>query len=129
VHNQIENPLAWSTFQKFYSKKYDAFKKMKKKTDYCDLCSKTHILLEDRATSQEEREEAQNILNNHLLKAQEARSLYNQTRQNLPIDTIMLSFDYAENILLPHLSEQPAIFYFKSRRKIEYFGITNEKNK
>lgn len=100
---------------------------MKKKTDYCDMCTKTHILLGDRATSPEEIEEAQNSLNAHLLKAQESRRIYNETKQNLPLDTVMLSFDYAENILLPHLNEQLAQFYFHSRRKIECFGITNEK--
>jgi hypothetical protein len=40
--------------------------------------------------------------------------------------TIMLSFDYSENLLIPSLIETPGIFYFKTRRKIDIFGINNE---
>jgi len=39
----------------------------------------------------------------------------------------ILSFDFAENILLPNKVNEPGIFYFKMRRKIELFGINNEK--
>ena len=41
-------------------------------------------------------------------------------------NTYICSFDYSENILVPHLIETPGIFFFKTRRKIDLFGITNE---
>ena len=38
----------------------------------------------------------------------------------------VLSFDFAENLLVPLLNPQPGSFYFNSRRKIEIFGVTDE---
>lgn len=39
---------------------------------------------------------------------------------------VVLSFDLAENLLVPLLNPQPSSFYFQSRKKIDIFGITNE---
>ena len=43
-------------------------------------------------------------------------------------DIKVLSFDYAENILLPYLIDEPGIFYFKTRRKVGLFGINDVKS-
>ena len=120
-------PISWSSFFKFYSEEFDSLKKLSKKTDYCDFCSKTHLnLLNDLPL--EERVRIKVNLETHLEKAKRARDSYNSIRNssvNLQ-DTKVISFDYSENILLPHLMEEPSIFYFKSRRKYDLFGICDE---
>ena len=40
-------------------------------------------------------------------------------------DIKVLSFDYAENILLP---DEPGIFYFKTHHKVGLFGINDDKS-
>lgn len=70
-------------------------------------------------------------LNSHLEIAKKARSAYSSHRQMTALEEgkYIISFDYSENILLPHLVNEPGIFYFKSRRRSEVFGIVNEKMK
>lgn len=61
------------------------------------------------------------------VKAREAYSEH-RIRTALEDNKIVLSFDFAENILLLYHFHQPGIFFFKSKRKIELFGITNERS-
>lgn len=58
--------------------------------------------------------------------AEKSRTHYNQVKSAIDHYTV-LSFDYAENISLPNKVQEPGIFYFKARRKVELFGVSNEK--
>ena len=39
---------------------------------------------------------------------------------------LLLALTMLKNILLPILNDTPSTFYFKTRRKIDLFGICNE---
>ena len=71
---------------------------------------------------------AQNELESHIAEYSEARKAYSDHRKiTAKVDGwVVLSIDYAENIKLPHLLDQPATFYFKTLKKIDLFGIMDE---
>jgi len=71
------------------------------------------------------KEKTQTDLNKHLEYAEKARKHYNQMKSAIDHYTV-LPFDFAENVLLPNKVDEPGIFYLKTR-KIELFGINNEK--
>jgi hypothetical protein len=118
-------PMCWASFYKFYTNKFDACKNLTKKTDYCDTCCKFHVSLLAKLT-EVEKQEIQQKLKDHLDLAANARLRYVDHSKLQQPDTYVCSFDYSENILVPHLIETPGIFFFKTRRKIDLFGITNE---
>eukprot|EP00835_Amoeboradix_gromovi_P005598 NODE_542_length_6882_cov_0.127967.p1 type:complete len:332 gc:universal NODE_542_length_6882_cov_0.127967:2098-1103(-) len=69
--------------------------------------------------------ELNETLANHLKEARYAREEYHiDSRQE---DVTHLSFDYAQNLWLPHLPNQPASFYFMSLLNVCIFGLLDEK--
>ena len=68
-------------------------------------------------------------MNDHLSLVRQARKAYEEHRLKTAMeeDKTVLSFDYAESILLPIFKDTPSTFYFKTRRKVDTFGITDEK--
>ena len=123
-----KDPISWSSFYNYYTKHFDTLKKLNHKTDYCNFCCKIHVQLLNKNLSNEEIENKKMLLNEHLENARQAREAYNEFRRlaALQNQSIVLSFDFSENILLQNLQETPSIFDFKSRRKIEMFGVNNE---
>ena len=85
-----------------------------------------HTLMVDKSINRELVDETKKKLEDHLNLAEKARAHYNHLRSPLSHYTVV-SFDFAENILLPNRIEEPGIFYFKTRRKIDCFGINDEK--
>jgi len=84
--------------------------------------------IKDNQVDKEKKEQATNDLEVHLNLAKEARQSYLQNRIHTAKEDgkSVLSWDYAENIMLPILEETPSTFFFKTRRKIELVGIVNE---
>ena len=103
-------------------------KKLRNKTDYCNICSQLQIKLRCPSITTEDKEEAKNELLLHKELALSARKAYADHHLIVAKEEgyCVLSFDFAENILVPALVNQPGSFYFHSRRKIDVFGITNE---
>ncbi len=64
----------------------------------------------------------------HLEQAKKARDAYNENRLVVALEDqkTVISFAYSENISVPNLLTTPAIFYFKTRRKIELFGVKSD---
>ena len=68
------------------------------------------------------------VLNKHLNEAKDARAAYTIHRRQTAIEEgkVVISMDYAECLMLPQLQNTPSTFYFKTRRKVDIFGISNE---
>jgi len=102
------------------------------KTDVCETCDLLRMELNSIAHARRY-QEGQEIplpsvsLSNHLFLARTARNEYKQD-QKLAKDGIIshFSFDYSQNLVLPHKSSQPGPFYFYSLRNGYLFGITDE---
>jgi len=121
-------PMSFPKFLKYFKTEFPHVKKLKKKTDYCDACCEYQTILADSKVPNEEKEEIRNNFNVHKELALNARKAYADHRLLFAKEEgyYVLSFDFAENILTPHLDPQPAGFYFHSRRKIDVFGICDE---
>lgn len=89
------------------------------------MCCSLKQTIKDNQVDKEKKEQATNDLEVHLNLAKEARQSYSQNTAKEDGKSV-LSWDYAENIMLPILEETPSTFFFKTRRKIELFGIVNE---
>ena len=126
-----DNPkvLSWGKFWEYWNEQFPYLKKLSKKTDFCDLCCNLKTVLKDRYIKEEDKIKAQKKLSHHLEEAKAARNCYNEFRENSHQheERALICFDFAESILLPLLLETPSTFYFKSKRKIDIFGICNIK--
>ena len=78
-------------------------------------------VLTDKKSTTPSNREAENELNDH-------KDLYSDHRTKIAKDNgwAVLSMYYAENLMIPHKLEQPASFYFKTRRKVDIFGVNDE---
>ena len=95
------------------------------KSDVCDECSQIKLDI-----SQCEEESRLMVLNeslsSHLREARLAREEY---RVDSRMEEFMhISFDFAQNLWLPHLANQPSAFYFASLLNVCLFGILDEKS-
>ena len=120
--------MCWKTFHNFSKSQFPYVKRLSKRTDFCDLCCKRKEILNDPKKSIDEKDMSRLNLQAHLKLAEEARKSYSDTRKNFikEDDKFLISFDFAENILLPIKIDEPSSFYFKTRRKVDLFGICNE---
>ena len=120
--------MSKSAFKTYFKNEFPYAKKMKTKTGVCDLCCKFKRVLNDQKMDQESKEFALVEYKSHKQDHTEARSYYvaHKSIRAKEIGYFALPFDYAENILLPRKIIQPATFYFKTKKKIDLFGINNE---
>jgi len=130
INQEIKDPLCWKSFQTYYKARFPYLKKLTKRTDFCDLCCRLKQTLNDKKTLPENKLIAQNELENHTIEYSEARKAYSDHRKITAKENgwVVLSLDYAENITLPHLIDQPASFFFKTLKKVDLFGIADENN-
>lgn len=128
--DETTNPISWGRFWEFWTTDYKYLKKLGKKTDFCTVCFKLKHTINSRTTDYETKEKTQEELQIHLKSASDARAAYNNHKITAAVieNKAVISMDYAENIMLPVLQETPGAFYFKTRRKIDIFGVTNEAN-
>ncbi len=102
------------------------------KTDVCETCELLKMELNSIAHAKPY-QEGKEIplpsvsLSNHLFLARTARDEYKKD-QKMARDGVIshFSFDYSQNLVLPHKSNQPGPFYFYSLRNCYLFGITDE---
>eukprot|EP00033_Pygsuia_biforma_P006318 GCRY01007050.1.p1 GENE.GCRY01007050.1~~GCRY01007050.1.p1 ORF type:complete len:288 (+),score=17.86 GCRY01007050.1:626-1489(+) len=122
------------------------------RSDVCSLCDQLSRTMP--SLNGEELEEKLNQLQNHRKKAHDGRNKYKEDKTNArniqeelrcqirdslspnaqttPNNTftltvpLFLSFDYAQQVHVPHSSQQVGEVFFKTPRKIQLFGVTFE---
>ena len=117
---------------------------MKIASDLCDTCQQNNNLIMKSVNCSEAEKSAQLIKQEqHLALAKECRDYYKQQcelssqywnsltdeqkqSQDLLDGTLHISFDYAQNVLIPHSPQQVGPIYFKTPRKCHIFGICSE---
>ena len=78
---QIEvNCISWGKFDDYWNKNYKYIKKLKKRTDFCELCSTLNQTIRDSKSNPENMARAETDLKSHLEMAREARKCYNSHR-------------------------------------------------
>lgn len=102
------------------------------KTDVCETCDLLRTELNSIVHAAPYREGHEismpsASLSNHLFLARTARDEYKKDQKRARYgDVSHFSFDYSQNLVLPHKSNQPGAFYFYSLRNCYLFGITDE---
>ena len=98
------------------------------KDDVCASCEKLRKKIMD-ARDEEDKLTSTAAMTDHVLAAQNERELYNQCierAQNGNIDGtnyFHLTFDYCQNVTVPHHGRQMGPVYFTTPRKIQIFGV------
>lgn len=100
------------------------------KDDVCGTCEKIRKEIVDSVT-EESKLEAANKMRDHVLLAQKERELYNncirksrETHNNDSRDKYThYTFDFSQNVSLPHHSRQMGPLYFTTPRKVQIFGF------
>ena len=110
---------------------------MKRRTDVCDRCDKFREKMR-AAKTEEALAAASQELEVHLTNARDERTYYNDiisvakdelheaAGENRDPAMTHLTCDYAQQIELPFHTRQVGPLYFKSRFKVQLFGVCNE---
>ena len=116
---------------------------MKISSDLCDTCQKNNnLIMKSVNCSEAEKSERLRIQEEHLARARECREYYRSqcseasqflgslseepTNEEVVEGPIHVSFDYAQNLQIPHMPQQVGPIYFKTPRKCHLFGICCE---
>ena len=96
--------------------------------DVCATCEKLRKRVMD-ARDEEEKLSATTELRDHILAAQSERELYNkciERAKNGNLDGtnyLHLTFDFCQNVTVPHHGRRMGPLYFTTPRKIQIFGV------
>src|SRR5205085_6851250 len=120
---------------------------MSPRTDLCDTCQRFRNGLQYNARKEEEAKDLLKKYKEHLVKAKLERNYYNKNtklaeQQRKLVDehfitrgkagycsvdaTAHYSYDWAQNVHVPHLDQQVSKIYYLSPRKVHLFGIQDE---
>ena len=117
---------------------------MKISTDLCDTCQQNNnFIMKSVNCTEAEKSARLKQQEDHLALAKECRAYYKQQcedssefwnslsdeqkqSRNQLDGTIHVSFDYAQNVLIPHSPQQVGPIYFKTPRKCHLSGICAE---
>ena len=118
---------------------------MSPRTDLCDTCQHFRNGLQYNARKEEEAKDLLKNFKEHLVKAKTERNYYNKntklaeqqrklvddnyavTADYCSIDaTAHYSYDWAQNVHVPHSDQQVSKIYYLSPRKVHLFGIQDE---
>jgi hypothetical protein len=102
------NPLSWKAFLSVWKKHASHIKLATSGSDYCDTCT----TLQNPVYS--------GLLQYHKAEASLEREAYNERMSGTRAHFV---FDFAEKILLPHLTKQPGAMFFAKRLKYDVFGV------
>jgi len=115
---------------------HEKFKNLKIRNPSKDVCDECYIFKNIIASLNDEEitekgEELNASYQSHIAQYRFMRNEYeNDILRSRDIENnrrpIVLSFDYAQNVDIPHLSQQPGFFYFASLKKAYQFGIVDE---
>ncbi|XP_052218067.1 uncharacterized protein LOC127835668 [Dreissena polymorpha] len=96
-----------------------------------DVCAKCETLRRGvmDAVTEEEKLTATDSFRNHILLAQKERDVYNDCIRKSkeanegPDRYVHFTFDFSQNVSLPHYSRQIGWLYFLTLRKVQIFGV------
>ena len=91
-----------------------------------DCCAKCKLMKDAiiKARSEEEKQVALNVFQEHMNKAYSSRDYYNSCIINAKKGKCKhLIFDFAEQLFIPSTTRQVGPMYFKVGRRIQLFGI------
>lgn len=124
----VHRSVKYSTFCNIWNHCLPHVKIAKPKDDVCSTCEKLRKLIMDSVT-EEEKLESTLKMQEHIHKAQEERGFYNDCVKRAR-DTfngenkfVHYTFDYSQNLTLPHHAHQMGPLYFLSLRKVQLFGF------
>ena len=128
--------LSLTSFQDIWRQRASEILIMKPRTDVCAKCEKYRENVK-LAKTEESTREAMQQLTSHLDEAHEEREFYKAeiaSVQKILGETEVgdvpaeahITFDFAQQLELPHHTRQVGPIYFKSRFKVHLFGICDE---
>lgn len=111
-----ELPFSYPTFRTYFDVELKS-----NKNDVCNFCTKMRKFGSTKA------EEMHKIWNEHLEDAAFRRNIYKTDIRNISNfqNTLVISFDYKQNITLPHTNWQPNILYYKRKWNVNCFNIVH----
>ena len=118
---------------------------MSPRSDVCDACEKNRRRVTE-AVTEEEKLAASAALSKHILLAQREREFYKQKTVDAKAEwdiqgqdivppcapcsndlrLVHYTFDFAQNVCLPHTARQVGPLYFKTPFKVQLFGVNSE---
>ena len=126
---QSENrALKYKTFCKVWKNCVGHIKKTSSRDDVCATCERIRKEITDAVTEPEKIAAAEK-LRNHNLDAVKERELYNQCIKKALETTrcstqyVHYTFDFSQNVSIPHHARQMGPLYFTTPRKIQIFGF------
>jgi len=142
--------LKYDAFRKLWHQLTPYIQIMSPRTDLCDTCQHLRNDLQFKARKEEEAQDLLKRYKEHLAKAKLERNYYNKNtklaeehrkliNQKYPIAIAKnkipyrsvdaaahYSYDWAQNVHVPHSDQQIGKVYYLSARKIHLFGIQDE---
>jgi len=140
------NLLKYDAFRKLWHQLTPYIQIMSPRTDLCDTCQHFRNGLQYNARKEEEAKDLLKKFKEHLVKAKLERNYYNKNtklaeqqrklvnehfitrgKAYCSIDaTAHYSYDWAQNVHVPHSDQQVSKIYYLSPRKVHLFGIQDE---
>ena len=139
--------LKYDAFRKLWHQLTPYIQIMSPRTDLCDTCQHFRNGLQYNARKEEEAKDLLKKYKEHLVKAKLERNYYNKNtklaeQQRKLVDeqfitrgkadycsvdaTAHYSYDWAQNVHVPHSDQQVSKIYYLSPRKVHLFGIQDE---
>jgi hypothetical protein len=140
--------LKYDAFRKLWHQLTPYIQIMSPRTGLCDTCQQMRNDLQFKARKEEEARDLLKKYKEHLAKAKLERNYYNKNTKlaeehrklidqnysavedRIPYcstDTVAhYSYDWAQNLHVPHSDQQIGKVYYLSARKVHLFGIQNE---
>ena len=139
--------LKYDAFRKLWHQLTPYIQIMSPRTDLCDTCQHFRNGLQYNARKEEEAKDLLKKFKEHLVKAKLERNYYNKNtklaeQQRKLVDEQFIirgkadycsvdaiahySYDWAQNVHVPHSDQQVSKIYYLSPRKVHLFGIQDE---
>lgn len=123
-----EESVSLSTFKRIWHVRQPDVIFMKPRQDVCAKCERFRNNLRTSLSEQDKKDITEAWLK-HINSAKSEREHYNdcirQSKEE-PDSMTHITFDFAENFVLPYHSRQPGPVYFKVLFRVNDFGIINE---
>ena len=139
--------LKYDAFRKLWHQLTSYIQIMSPRTDLCDTCQHFRNGLQYNARKEEEARDLLKKYKEHLVKAKLERNYYNKNtklaeEQRKLVNELLItrgkadycsvdatahySYDWAQNVHIPHSDQQVSKIYYLSPRKVHLFGIQDE---
>ena len=138
LYAQAGGTMSYRSFLRVWSSMCADIVIMKPREDVCATCSDLQSRI-SRAITEEQRMSCTETLRKHITKAMDRRDHYRdciaraKIQRSEAIDAnsatcpyTHLTFDFAQQVTLPHHGRQVGALYFRVPRRIQVFGVANE---